>query len=239
MNLWIWVVSVLGLVGSATWLGHLVHLARHRALAIFLEDLPEAVPPEGWPSLAVLFAARDEAEGVELACRSMLGQGYPGLEVIAVDDRSTDGTGSILDRLALQEPRLRVVHVAELPAGWLGKTNALQLGSASTGARWLLLTDADVILAPGALKKAVALAESNGLAHLTVAPEVTTGSNGERLFLALFGVLFSMYAPIGKIGEMRSKVSHRHRRLQPGPRHRGLPRRSAGSATWPSRSTTT
>ena len=200
-------LSAAGVLGALIWMAYLGHLVRHRDQAIFLADLPEAEPAGGWPSLAVAFAARDEAGGVAEAARSMLGQDYPGLEVIAVDDRSTDGTGTILDAIAATDDRLRVVHVDRLPAGWLGKTHALQRASEATEARWVLFTDADVVLAPGALKKALSFAEGLGLDHVTVGPGVPTESAGERLFLSLFGLLFSMGAPLGLIGDLRSKVS--------------------------------
>jgi glycosyltransferase involved in cell wall biosynthesis len=199
-------LSAAGVFGALSWMGFLVYLARHRRLAIFLAELPVDPPREGWPRLAVVFAARDEASMVGAATRSMLAQDYPRLEVIAVDDRSTDGTGAILDAIARVEDRLRVVHVGELPDGWLGKTHALQVGSDASEAGWVLFTDADVVLAPDALKKAVGFAEGQGVDHVTVAPGVPTESVGERLFLSLFGLLFAAGAPLGKIGEMRSKV---------------------------------
>src|SRR4051794_14286975 len=157
------VISALGVIGSLAWLVLLVHLARYRDKVIFLADLGDREPDGGWPTLAVLFAARDEEGMVGEATRSMLAQDYPGLEVIAVDDRSVDATGAILDAIAAEDGRLRVVHVRELPPGWLGKTHALQGGSEATSARWLLFTDADVVLGPGALRKAVAFAEAGDL----------------------------------------------------------------------------
>ena len=200
-------LSFLGVFSALGWLTFLGHLILHRDQAVFLADLPDAPPPQGWPTLAVAFAARDEAGGVEAATRSMLAQDYPGLEVIAVDDRSVDATGAILDAIEGENPRLRVVHVRDLPAGWLGKTHALQRASEATEARWLLLTDADVIFEPGALKRAVGFAEANGLGHLTLGPGVPTESAGERLFLGLFGLLFAIGAPLGKVADMKSKAS--------------------------------
>ena len=198
--------SALGVLGSLLWMRHLGHLAWHRDRAIFLADLSEESRSEGWPGLSIVFAARNEAGMVGAACRSMLAQDYPDLNVIAVDDRSTDDTGAILDAIRHDEDRLRVVHVDHLPVGWLGKTHALQLGSDATQAAWILFTDGDVLLEPGTLKRAIRFAEDGGLDHLTVGPDVLAGSTGERLFLGLFGLLFSMQAPIGRIVDMRSRA---------------------------------
>src|SRR5438445_3754025 len=78
---------------------------------------------------------------------------YPDLEVIAVDDRSRDATGRILDEFAAAHPCLRVVHVAELPAGWLGKPHALQKAYEASTGEWLLFTDADVRFKPDVLRR--------------------------------------------------------------------------------------
>ena len=213
------VIVAAGVVGSLVWIWYLGHLIRHHRLVVFLKDLPfpsparaptHLIPP--WPGVALVFAARDEAAGVEAATWSMLDASGndPGLRVIAVDDRSTDGTGPILDRLAAAWPTLEVVHVGELPDGWLGKTHALQTGAsvpAAIAARWLLFTDADVIFMPGAIRRAVAFAEATRVDHLVVAPGVVTQSVGERVFLCLFGLLFSMYAPLGFLNH-RQRRSH-------------------------------
>ena len=93
---------------------------------VALAELPaEPAPPGGWPRLTVVVAARDESATVEPAMRKLLAMDYPALEVIAVDDRSADGTGAILERIAAEDARLRVVRVDELPSGWLGKVHAL------------------------------------------------------------------------------------------------------------------
>lgn len=199
-------VSALGMLGSSAWLLFLLHLITHPKDAASLASFDDPDPPGGWPRVAMIFAARDEAGMVGEAARSMISQDYPALEVIAVDDRSVDGTGSILDAIAADEPRLRVAHVRELPAGWLGKTNALREGAAATEATWLLFTDADVVFRPGVVRRAIALAEAGGLDHLAVLPEVPTESAGERLFLALFGLLFAMQALPARVRDRRSKA---------------------------------
>lgn len=144
------------------------------------------------PPLSVVIAARDEERGIEPALRSVLGQRYPRLEVIVVDDRSTDATGAILDRLALSEPRLRVVHLTELPEGWLGKNHALHAGAAAATGEYLLFTDADVVLEPTTLARAVAYVRNEGIDHLAAGPRVELPSPLLRCFVVAFALFFSL-----------------------------------------------
>jgi hypothetical protein len=197
----------LGVLATLFWVVQLVEAIRFAMRAVWLSAVPAAPPPGGWPSLAVLFAARDEVEWVEPATRSLLAQDYPALAVIAVDDRSSDGTGKILDAVAAADARLKVLHIQELPPGWLGKTHALDCAAGASAADWLLFTDADVVFAPGTLRRAIALAESAGIDHLAVAPDVVTESWAERAFLAMFLLLFFAYAPPRKVSIFRSKVA--------------------------------
>lgn len=130
-------------------------------------------PGRPWPAVSILVAARDEAWGVEACVRSLLALDYPGLEIIAVDDRSTDATGAILERLAAQDPRLRVMQVTELPPGWLGKNHAQWLGAGQARGELLLFTDADIEFSPAALRDAVSILEAEALDHLALGPALT------------------------------------------------------------------
>jgi hypothetical protein len=132
------------------------------------EREPEPPPPARWPRLSVIIAARDEVEHLEMAARTLLAQDYPELELVVVDDRSTDGTGGIADRLAAGDPRVRVIHLREVPPGWLGKVNAHRAGTETASGEWILYTDADVRYAPGTLKRSVALALERDLDHLAL-----------------------------------------------------------------------
>ena len=154
-----------------------------------LPDVPPDPPPGGWPPLTVVVPARDEARGVEAAVRSLLAQDYPGIRVVAVDDRSTDGTGAILDRLAAGEERLRVLHVTELPPGWLGKNHACALGAEAADDGFVLFTDGDVVFAPGALRRSVAYARAHGLGHLVALPRLVAPGFLERAFVSTFAAL--------------------------------------------------
>lgn len=179
----------------------------HRDAAAWLAEVTPEMPPEGWPDVAIVFAGRNEQAGVEAATRSQLAQDYPALTLIAVDDRSTDQTGAILDAIAREDPRLDVVHVHDLPAGWLGKNHALQRASERVTAPWILFTDADVSLTPTTLRRAVSFAERERLDHLAVTPDAITETTGERLFMAFFQLLFAFHSPPWKVRDRRSKAS--------------------------------
>lgn len=132
----------------------------------------DAPTPTSFPSLSVLVPARNEADAIEPALRSLLAQDYPNLEVIAIDDRSTDETGTIMDRLSDEYEHLRVLHIETLPEGWLGKTHALREGYAQTTGDWVLMTDADVCYEPGALRSIMAVALHDDLDQISCLPHM-------------------------------------------------------------------
>jgi len=167
--------------------GCVVWLALRSALA--LVRLSSVRPLRDSPSVSVVVPCRNEAPHVEAAVRSLLAQDHPDLEVVAVDDRSADATGAILDRLAAADPRLSVVHVTALPEGWLGKNHALDAGGRRARGEWLLFTDGDVLFAPDALRRAQAFALAHGLGHVTAAPRFLAPGALERIFVSGFAVL--------------------------------------------------
>ena len=170
----------------------------------FLRDLP---PPATPPSqkVTVIIPARNEERNVEEALKSVLGQDYGDLEVIVVNDRSMDGTGAILDRLASASPTFRVVHVKELPPGWLGKTYALNRGVQEASGDLLLFTDADVVMRPSALSRAVGYMFEHQLDHLAIAPDVRVPGLLLQVCVGAFGILFSLYARPWKAKDPKSK----------------------------------
>jgi cellulose synthase/poly-beta-1,6-N-acetylglucosamine synthase-like glycosyltransferase len=146
------------------------------------------------PALSVILAARNEERSVKESVVSMLDQDYSGiLEVIAVNDRSTDRTGEVLDELVRRHPgRLRVLNVESLPEGWLGKTHGLYIGAAEATGEWLLFTDADVIFSHDCSDKAVRYAIDSGLDHLTLPPEILCKGILLRSFVTAFTLVFEM-----------------------------------------------
>src|SRR5947208_6957079 len=136
------------------WLTHGLRVAYGAIRLPWIKDFAPATD-SACPRVSILFAARDEEEKLPAALATLMGIDYPDLEVIAVDDRSQDSTGRILDEFAAAHPRLRVVHVDTLPKGWLGKPHALQKAYEASSGEWLLFTDADVRFKPDVLWRAI------------------------------------------------------------------------------------
>lgn len=162
------------------------------------------VPPADAPRVSVVVAARDEERGIGEALRSVLAQRYPALEVVVVDDRSTDATGPILDRMALAEPRLRVIHLDRLPPGWLGKNHALHRGAEHAGGEWILFTDADVVMHPEAVARAVGFARRAGADHVAAAPGIVAPGPLLNLFVGAFALFFAQFSRPWKVRDPRS-----------------------------------
>ena len=171
----------------------------------WLAQLP--LPATGaWPRVSVVFAARNEAATVGAAVPTMLALDYPDWELIAVNDRSEDDTGAILDRLAQTDPRLKVVHVTELPGGWLGKNHALADGAEAATGEWILFTDADIHFRPDVLRRAIAYARAQTLDHLAAVPSM--GAQGHWLGICVNAFSFAFTAGLRpwKIPDPRSRA---------------------------------
>jgi cellulose synthase/poly-beta-1,6-N-acetylglucosamine synthase-like glycosyltransferase len=153
-----------------------------------LKDLPLPEADFPLPRVSLVAPARNEERNIEEAVRSLLKLDYPDLQITFVNDRSTDSTGQILDRLAGEFPQLNVVHLTELPAGWLGKNHAKQYGAERSDGQWILFTDADIIFEPSTLKRAIRYATEKQVDHLAALPDMRMPS----WIMKCFGVSFAM-----------------------------------------------
>jgi glycosyltransferase involved in cell wall biosynthesis len=149
--------------------------------------------PTGNPRVSIIVPARHEEEHIGPALTTLLKLDYDNYEVIAVDDRSTDRTAEVMDRIASTPEasgRLKVIHVAELPAGWMGKVHAMWTAANQASGDWLLFTDADVLFRPDVLSRALAYAEAESADHLVLFPRMIMKSPGERMMIGFFQTLF-------------------------------------------------
>src|SRR3989440_448926 len=163
-------------------------------------------PDADCPRISILFAARDEEEKLPAALATLMGIDYPDLEVIAVDDRSQDSTGRILDEFAAAHPRLCVVHITQLPSGWLGKPHALQRAYEASTGEWLLFTDADVRFKPDVLRRAIALAKARNLEHLTLMGDVEMVGFWETVLITFFGMAFNIATDPYRVANPHSRA---------------------------------
>jgi glycosyltransferase involved in cell wall biosynthesis len=205
---WIWLYWITGLLLALIWFVPTVQLALHSSEVADLNQ-PEWNPPSdaALPSLTIVVPARNEEAEIEPALRSLLKLNYPQFEVVAVNDRSTDQTGAIMERIAAEpaaQGRLQVIHVRDLPAGWLGKVHAMWLGSQTNAAQinaaqrnaaegnatrqrgsdWLLFTDADCVFQADCLRRAIHYSTTTATDHLVLFPTAHMKTLGERIMIS-------------------------------------------------------
>jgi glycosyltransferase involved in cell wall biosynthesis len=164
----------------------------------------------GNPRVSIVVPARNEQQDIEQSLTRLLELDYDNYEVIAVNDRSTDRTGEIMERVASRSHaevggRLRVIHHQELPPGWLGKTHAMWTATNQATGDWLLFTDADVLFKPDSLRRAVAYAEAERADHVVLFPQMIMKRPGEYMMIAFFQTMFVFGHRPWKVADPKSK----------------------------------
>jgi len=216
---WIWFYWITGLLLALIWLVPTVQLALHSSEVADLNQPRWNPPPDAaLPSLTIVVPARNEEAEIEPALRSVLELNYPRFEIVAVNDRSTDQTGAIMDRIAAEpaaQGRLRVIHVRNLPAGWLGKVHAMWLGSQKNAAQgtaaqqitsdWLLFTDADCVFRPDCLRRAIHYATKTATDHLVLFPTAHMKTLGERMMIGFPQVMASFAMRAWKVRDPNAR----------------------------------
>jgi glycosyltransferase involved in cell wall biosynthesis len=180
-----------------------------------IEHLPEVedltafewdVEPRVQASLVVVVPARNEAESIAATMDALMMADYRAMKVVAVDDRSTDATGEILDQYARRyAERIEVIHIRELPEGWLGKTFAMMMALEHSASDYVLFTDADVLHSPSILRRALALAEREQADHMVVMPTPLVQSRGEGLVLGFLQLLSLWAARPWRVSDGKSR----------------------------------
>jgi cellulose synthase/poly-beta-1,6-N-acetylglucosamine synthase-like glycosyltransferase len=127
-------------------------------------------PDNPHPLVTIVVPAKDEAAGVEVSVRSIMHSDYSNLEIILVNDRSEDGTPRIMERLAKEDPRIKVVSINELPKGWTGKTHAMFRAAQEASGDILLFTDADAFLDPMAVPQVLHFFKAQNLDMFSLLP---------------------------------------------------------------------
>jgi glycosyltransferase involved in cell wall biosynthesis len=186
---------------------------------------------DGEPRVSIIVPARNEEEHIRETLARLLALEYSNCEIIAINDRSTDRTGQIMDEIAasagcgadipVREPaapvlqteadrnvrptRLTVIHIAELPPGWLGKTHAMWTAAQRASGDWLLFTDADVLFKPDSLRRAIAYANAEKADHVVVFPRMIMQRPDEKMMMAFFQTLIVFGHRPWKVADPRAR----------------------------------
>ncbi len=159
------------------------------------------------PSVTVIVPAKDEAAAIAHSLRSLLASDYPDFQIVAVDDRSTDATGKWMDEIAASpeaEGRLRVLHVKELPEGWLGKPHAMALAAEGSTTDWLLFTDADVLFDPRAIRLAIEFVTRSQGDHMVLYPTLILRGVAEKMLIGFFQSVSALAGRPWKIADPKA-----------------------------------
>jgi glycosyltransferase involved in cell wall biosynthesis len=157
-------------------------------------------------SITVIVPARNEAAAIGQTLRSLATQDHASLHVVAIDDRSTDATGSVMDQVAAEYPTvLQVLHLTELPPQWTGKVHAMALAARNVTTDWMLFTDGDVNFAPSAIRLALATAESERVDHFVLLPTMEIHARGEGIILGFFQILSVWAVRLWKVKDVHAK----------------------------------
>jgi glycosyltransferase involved in cell wall biosynthesis len=173
--------------------------------------LPEPLPWTDGPDLTVVVPACNEEMAIAATLRSLLASRGIRLEILAVNDRSTDLTGEQMERVAVEAAdaggphMLRILHIRALPEGWLGKPHAMAQAAAQAEAEWVLFTDGDVLFAPDALARALHHAQAERADHLVLTPTLIVHSLGERAMQAAMQVLAEWGLRLWKVADPHAR----------------------------------
>ena len=166
----------------------------------------EWTAPAG-PRVSIIVPACNEAADIAATLARLLALDYENCEIIAVDDRSTDGTGGIMDSIAAAAPpgRLKVIHISALPEGWMGKPHAMWSAANLASGDWLLFTDADVLFKPDSVGRALAYARAERADHLVLFPRMVMKNPAEKMMIAFFQTLFVFGHRPWKVADPKTK----------------------------------
>jgi cellulose synthase/poly-beta-1,6-N-acetylglucosamine synthase-like glycosyltransferase len=198
-----WLEWLLGfahmLLGPVVW-GFAIFLMIKGRERMLLVKHPLRALPEKSPHVTILVPAKDEQERIRDCIESALRQDYPSFDVIAINDRSDDDTGKVLDQIASENSRLKVIHIphGNPPAGWTGKNNALQTGTRHAAGEWLLFVDSDVILQASALRGMVSECIAREFDMVSLLLRLESHGFWEGLLVPLAGAAVSIlyFAPL-------------------------------------------
>jgi len=179
----------------------------HNQYQLDIVITPADPPAADSPLISICIPARNEEHNIRKCVESVLGQDYPNIEVIVLDDRSTDATLVQLNEIASRDSRLHPIHGLDLPSGWAGKPHALFQASAAAQDEWLCFVDADTFLAPRAISACYARALETRADLLTTMNEQILGTFWEKVVMPLVMTALSVGFSPRKVNDPNSRAA--------------------------------
>lgn len=198
-------ILVYGGLVAAWVVRHLVVHWLESQLTVLTLASPQRQGPD-CPRVTAIIPAKDEETTLAACLASVCAQTYPALEILVVNDRSTDGTAAVAERFAAEDPRVRLLTIEELPAGWTGKNHALHVAGAQTDSDWLWFLDADTRHSPQSLAIMMAYAQSEDAALASLVPEMRCESFWEKVLQPLEGIVLMRSFSPNRVNDDRSRL---------------------------------
>ncbi len=191
----------------AAWpIRHLVLTWIFRRFDVLTLRSPRFAQPDP-PLVSAIIPAKDEESTLADCLASVCAQSYPNLEILIVDDRSTDGTAEIARRVAASDPRVRLISIHDLPAGWTGKNHALQVATAEARGDWFWFLDADTRHEPDSLSIVMEYARSQGAVLASLVPEMRCETFWEKVVQPLAGIVLMRSFPPFQVNRDTSRLA--------------------------------
>jgi chlorobactene glucosyltransferase len=200
---------VLGIYGGTL----LIWVLRHVALIFLLRSVDRLdlrsprYRQSDAPLVSAIIPAKDEEDTLADCLSSVCAQDYPNLEILVVDDRSTDGTAAIARAFAARDPRVRMISITELPPGWTGKTHALHVAAAEASGAWLWFVDSDTRHTSSSLSIMMEYARSKGAELASLLPEMRCETFWERVVQPLAAVTLIQSFPLCFVNSDRFRLA--------------------------------
>ena len=219
MTLLVIILTVLTAGVLCIWLGRHVMISRQSKRTFLLtEDYIEknagntdskSILEKSPPRISVIIAAKDEQDCIERCVRTMLMQDYPNFEIIVANDRSTDRTAQIVERIANEDNRLRLINIKSLPEGWCGKNNAMQTAILQSSGEWICMTDADCWQQSSrTLSVAMAYALDTNADLLSILPNLEMKSFWENVVQPVAGGIMMIWFLPDKVNNPQKKNAY-------------------------------
>jgi glycosyltransferase involved in cell wall biosynthesis len=204
----VYLLWISGIILALAWFSRIVEAALGMPKIADISRPEWNLSPASRPRVSIVVPARNEERDIEDTLGRLLRLEYDNFEVLAVDDRSTDRTGEIMEQVAASTAAhgcLKVIHISELPTGWLGKAHAMWTAAQQATGDWILFTDADVLFKPEVLRRALTYAESESADHVVVFPRMIMKRPGERMMIAFFQTLFTFGHRPWRVADPKTK----------------------------------